>query len=87
MENNMWKKSTPISETDGKSTGVTVTSGTQGTNPIDHLMNLSLEEKEAKLGELWKVFGINTAAGKSLYQMFGNRYKQKISYPTPKTKP
>ena len=49
-------------------------------------MGLSLEEKEAKLGELWKVFGMNSAAGKSLYQMFGNKYKQKISYPKPKTK-
>jgi hypothetical protein len=49
-------------------------------------MGLSLEQKEARLGELWKVFGMNTAAGKSLYKMFGNKYKKKISYPKPKTK-
>ena len=60
-------------------------SGLPQTNAID-LASLTLEEKEQRLGDLWKVFGMNTAAGKSLFQMFGNKYKQKISYPKPKTK-
>lgn len=47
---------------------------------------LTLEDKEQRLGELWKVFGMNTQAGKSLYKMFGNKYKQKLQYPKPKTK-
>ena len=59
---------------------------TESTIAPDELMGLSLEQKEARLGELWKVFGMNTAAGKSLYKMFGNKYKKKISYPKPKTK-
>jgi hypothetical protein len=79
---NHWKKTNPSLKPKS-----TVTSGTtQDTNNIDNLMGLSLKEKEARLGELWKVFGMNSAAGKSLYKMFGNKYKQKISYPKPKTR-
>lgn len=54
------------------------------TDPMSELMNLTMEQKQEKLGELWKVFGMNTAAGKSLFNMFGNKYKKKISYPKPK---
>ena len=63
-----WKKNEQISEMDGKSTGVTLkSSSSSGPKNYDHLTNLTLEEKEARLGELWKVFGMNTAGGKSLY--------------------
>ena len=63
-----WKKNDgPLSEAEGKSTGVTLKSNGQTSKNLDHLMNLTIEEKEAKLGELWKVFGMNSAGGKSLY--------------------
>lgn len=62
-----WKKNDLLSETEAKSTGVTLKSSATGSKNYDHLTNLTLEEKEARLGELWKVFGMNTAGGKSLY--------------------
>ena len=89
MSGTHWKKNNPAKKGRTKTSttlGSTLGSTDGAGSNIDHLMGLSIAEKEAKLGELWKVFGMNSAAGKSLYKMFGNKYKKKIHYPKPKTK-
>ena len=41
---------------------------------------------QEQLGDVWKVFGRDTAAGRDLYKMYGAKHKKKINYPKPKTK-
>ena len=44
---------------------------------------LKNEENKEELSNLWKTFGIETAAGKMLYKMYnqGKDFKKKINYP------
>lgn len=37
---------------------------------------MTYAEKERRLSELWKVFGLHSQAGKSLHKLFGNQYRK-----------
>lgn len=42
----------------------------------EDLLNMSYAEKEKRLGDLWKIFGLHTKAGQSLNKLFGFQYRK-----------
>lgn len=44
-------------------------------------------EQPPDMSKLWKTFGMESAAGKSLYKLYAPHTKPSISYPKPKTRP